>query len=89
MCFNEYFVAGNLTAMQIHIEKNGVNALSEYFGPPSTALYRSKSRKIAHFLLKNGADPHSLVLKGCKKWGGNDVKIANINVIRWCLEYEI
>ena len=87
--YNNYFMAGNMAAMKIHVERNGVNSITNYYGPSSTALFYSRSKKIAHFLLENGADPNNLVRKDCKKWSGKDVDIASINVIRWCLEYDI
>jgi hypothetical protein len=91
--YHSYFMAGNVTAMKIHIEKNGVNALSNYYGDESSALVYSRTRQIAHFLLKNGADPNLLVKRtrrrGYYHWGWTDICIARLEVVRWCLEYDI
>lgn len=86
--YNDYFRAGNLMSIKVHVEKNGVNSITEYYGPPSTVLFYARTREIAHFLLKNGADPTTLVRKTCG-YSSSDIDIPHISVIRWCLEYDI
>jgi hypothetical protein len=87
--YNCYFYAGNISAMKIHIDKNGVNSITNYYGASSTALFYSRNKQIAHFLLKNGADPNNLIHRDCKEWSGKDISITSIEIIRWCLEYDI